>query len=176
MLHRQLLLCAVALLVGCSKTAAPPVTAAPVAGIYRFGHPPMNGTPGLDMGSMYFGEGRIVLWVNGGVGKSETSSTATGTTCNGTIIPTDGPSLKSSYSVTAAGSGSVVIADKTFDLANGNLFLVDPSITGLRTMQLKRDFDDVQFTVGDDTGKDIHRLLRGDTDVCAFFDPNHEAP
>ena len=68
-----------------------------------------------------------------------------------------------------------MIADKTFDLANGNLFLVTPSTSGLRTMQLERDFDDVQFTVGDDTGKDIHKLLRGDNDVCAFFDANREA-
>ena len=61
MLNRQLLLCAVVLVVGCSKVAEPPASPAPVAGIYRFGQSQMNGTPGLDMGSIYFDERRIVL-------------------------------------------------------------------------------------------------------------------
>jgi hypothetical protein len=157
-----------------SRNVPPPVTLGSVEGSYSFGAPSADGTPGLDSGSIYFGGKRVVLWVNGRKAEAQSRTTAAGISCNGTITRTEGEPVDFSYSITSETSGAVVIGGKTFNLLDGNLFLVDCTTDETRVKQLKRDFHDVQFAVGADTGKNIRKSQRDDNDIRSFFDPHSQ--
>lgn len=171
MLARQLAFWSLVFLVGCKQSVVTsPLDLGAVEGSYSFGAG-SSAEPGLGKGSIYFGGKRVVLWVNGRTATGEARTAATGISCTGEITRDSGEPISFSYTIPSENSGSVLIADKTFKLSYGNLFLVDCISDELRVRQLERSFDDVRFAVGADTGQAVRKSLSDDNDVLDFFKP-----
>ena len=74
----------------------------------------------------------------------------------------DGRRVEWKFQTRDGKTGSATINDKTYDLAQGSLFLVSTTGADIRVLQLDRDLLKVKK-------EDIQSLVLGDKDIPAFF-------
>lgn len=170
MLKKTVTICLLSVVFGCAREIAPPVTLGGVEGSSSFGGSRATGQPGIDFGSIYYAGKRVVIWTDGKKAEGESRTTSKGITCNGQITSRESNKLNFDFVINPDAQGAVTIDGQTFDLTDGNLFLVSFSDTGGRIRQLDREFADVKLTVGGKNGKAFRTAMRGDSAFKEFFE------
>jgi hypothetical protein len=121
--------------------------------------------PGVDQGSVMHEGKAFVVWSDfPGGGGSNSSSNVNGMTCNGRVHLRDGRQVEFYCATKDGKAGPVTIDRATYDLADGNLFLISQDGDRLRVKQLKRPMRDLEFT-----REKLEAFARQDKELVAFF-------
>ena len=107
----------------------------------------------------------FVIWTdfpNGGGGND--SSNMHGVTFRGRLITSDQGQVNFSGESADGRSGKAVIDGNSYDLENGNLFLVTPGDNGYSIKQLKRDLGNRKFEL-----TALQNFAKADTEIKEFF-------
>jgi hypothetical protein len=121
--------------------------------------------PGIDQGNVYFLGTAFVVWcdaVGGGGGSS--SSNAQGVKCQGTLFGRVERRVEFACETKDGKTGRVSINDETFELADGNLFVVATDRERPRVKQLKRDLGALKFERAT-----LEAFGRNDAEILGFF-------
>jgi hypothetical protein len=171
---RSLVKCLVAtawacmLVSGCGRT---PVPASPdlggPSGIITWSSSPGKGhpLPGIDQGSVYYLGTAIVLWsdaAGGGGGSSD--SDVQGVKCQGSLLARDRRRVEFHCETKDAKTGQVTIDGATYDLTDGNLFLISTAGDRSQVKQLKRSLTELKFD-----RESLEALGKNDPDIAGFF-------
>ena len=124
-----------------------------------------NPLPGIDQGSVYHLGTAIVLWsdASGGGGGSSTSSVQ-GVECQGSLFARDRRRVEFRCETKDAKTGQVTIDGVTYDLTDGNLFLVSTAGDQSQVKQLKRSLTELKFE-----REGLEAFGKNDPDIAGFF-------
>jgi hypothetical protein len=124
-----------------------------------------NPLPGIDHGNVYHLGAAFVVWcdaVGGGGGNS--SSNSQGIKCQGTLFGRDGRRVEFTCETKDGKTGRAEINGQTFELGNGNLFVVATDRERPRVKQLKRDLSALKFE-----REPLEAFGRNDAEIVGFF-------
>jgi hypothetical protein len=124
-----------------------------------------TGVIAFDQGSVYYLGTAFVVWAEGSTGGGGgQSTTEKGTVCQGRLQTRGGHDFRFRCETKDGKSGRVTIGDATYDLADGNLFLVRMEGEQLSVKQLARGLDDVKLEP-----ESLQAFARNDPDIAGFF-------
>lgn len=121
-------------------------------------------------GTVYCVGTLFAIWTdspNGGGGNE--SANLHGVTFRGHIITSDQGQVNFSGESTDGRTGTVVIDGNSFEIKNGNLFVVATGDDGYRVKQLKCDLSKLQVD-----RKALQEFAKADSEMNEFFGDNHE--
>ncbi len=124
-----------------------------------------NPVPGIDQGNLYHLGTAFVVWCDAaGGGGASSSSNSQGVKCQGTLLGRDGRRIEFSCETKDGKTGRAAINGETFELADGNLFVVATEREQPRVKQLKRDLGTLKFE------RDaLEAFGRNDAEILGFF-------
>ena len=145
-----------------------------LSGCVQFGTGRLDGQPGIDFGSIYYFDKRFIVWSDGAgcaikIGRG---------TDQGVLHAREPQTGECEYKYPRSGRGTATVAGQTFQMANGNMFLVSFRDPKVRVRQLRRDLSTIEITHNGENGLALKRLMRYDRDFQDFFgkptfSPNH---
>jgi hypothetical protein len=124
-----------------------------------------NPLPGIDQGNIYHLGTAFVVWCDtAGGGGGSSSSNAQGVKCQGTPFGRAGRRVEFACETKDGKAGRVAINGATFELADGNLFVVATDREQPRVKQLKRDLSGLKFERAS-----LEAFGRNDAEILGFF-------
>ena len=124
-----------------------------------------NPLPGIDQGSVYHLGTAFVLWSDApGGGGGSSSSDVQGFKCQGSLLARDRRRVEFHCETKDAKTGQVTIDGTTYDLADGNLFLLSTAGDQSQVKQLKRSLTELKFE-----RESLEAFGKNDPDIAGFF-------
>jgi hypothetical protein len=124
-----------------------------------------NPLPGIDQGSVYHLGTVFVLWDDAaGGGGGTSSSNMQGVKCQGSLLARDRRRVEFLCETKDGKTGPVTIDGVTYDLADGNLFLISTGGDQSQAKQLKRSLTELKFE-----RESLEAFGRNDPDIAGFF-------
>jgi hypothetical protein len=124
-----------------------------------------NPLPGIDQGSVYHLGTAFVLWSDApGGGGGSSSSSVQGVKCQGSLLARDRRRVEFRCETRDAKTGQVTINGVTYDLTDGNLFLVSTASDHPQVKQLKRGLTELKFE-----RESLEAFGKNDPDIAGFF-------
>jgi hypothetical protein len=121
--------------------------------------------PGIDQGSVYHLGTAFVLWSDApGGGSGSSNSNVQGVKCQGTLLARDRRRIEFHCATKDAKTGEVTIDGATYDLADGNVFLVSTAADQSQVKQLKRSLTELKFE-----RESLEAFGKNDPDIAGFF-------
>ena len=153
---------------GCGRTPGPasPDVGGP-SGIITWSSSAGKGNPlpGIDQGSVYHLGTAFVLWSDApGGGGGSSSSSVQGVKCQGSLLARDRRRVEFRCETRDAKTGQVTIDGVTYDLTDGNLFLVSTASDRPQVKQLKRGLTELKFE-----RESLEAFGKNDPDIAGFF-------
>lgn len=166
-MNRYLIVLCCVIATGCHRDEMEPNTLPDAGGesgtiVWKFTADPQ---PGIERASVFHMGKRFVLWSDlsrGGGGGTTTN--VHGLSCNGRLRGDEGVSVPFECKSPDGKTGTAVIDGRTFDLADGGLFLVAAEDGTPRIKQLKRDLESVPFSING-----LQKFAREDKEIAGFF-------
>jgi hypothetical protein len=120
---------------------------------------------GIDQASIYYEGTAFVVWSDfDGGGGGSSSGNVQGVRGQGRLSSRDNGHIDFRFETKDGKTGPVTINEVTYDLANGNLFLVSGNGDQVQVKQLKRDMRNVKFE-----RESLVAFARNDANIVAFF-------
>jgi hypothetical protein len=124
-----------------------------------------NALPGIDQGSVYHLGTAIVLWSDApGGGGGSLNSDVQGVKCQGSLLARDRRRVEFHCETKDAKTGQVTIGGATYDLMDGNLFLISTTGDQSQVKQLKRSLTELKFE-----RESLEAFGKNDPDIVGFF-------
>jgi hypothetical protein len=151
---------------GCSRTSAPigPPPLGGPTGVVNWSAAADNPLPGVDDGTAYHCGTAFVVWGDGDGGGGGSVGTVEGVKVQGHLLARDKRRVEFQCNTKDGKTGQVTIDGMTYELANGNLFLVATGGNQSQVKQLKRSLAELKFD-----RESLRAFARSDQDVAGFF-------
>jgi hypothetical protein len=121
--------------------------------------------PGIDQGSVYHLGTAVVLWSDApGGGGGSSNSDVRGVKCQGSLLARDRRRVEFHCETMDAKTGRVTIDGVTYDLMDGNLFLISTAGDQSQVKQLKRSLAALKFE-----RESLEAFGKSDPDIAGFF-------
>lgn len=139
-----------------------------------FGPNTHEGQPGIDFGSIRYAGKRVIIWSDGVEGVPEYHSETVKCHLQDADDPTVSRQCQCEYPL--SGRGTTTIADRTFRMADGNMFLVSLRGPEIRVLQLRRELPAVEIKHNTDNVSVLKQAMKHDSDFKEFFDRSISLP
>ncbi len=124
-----------------------------------------NPLPGIDQGSVYHLGTAFVLWIDApGGGGGSSSSNVQGVKCQGSLLARDRRRVEFHCETKDGKTGQVTIDGVTYDLTDGNLFLVSTAGDQSQVKQVKGSLTELKFEQ-----ESLEAFGKNDPDIAGFF-------